>query len=578
MCPLDVGYDRVVTERKSSSSYANPDKQVTRQLDELERISQQERDKHLGKEYFTEIKKFYDIEDTRPQLNFRPAVNIPQLQTLVLNEATDITDASIKVYITQEGKRDENREKYYQANWRQGCYNNRILEAIIWAMLSNLGFLQIGFSPSARRGKGKTWLEARDPELVHPDPFCRSDSDWSWVQWDDWLYIDEVRRRWPEKGYLIKAKTYAGSADPYGSADTTLDFPAYSPMSNQGTEPEKKIFRDNRVRVRTTFLFDNTREKVTAYAGSNTEASGLVHPRFGYKYPDGRWLTDCEDIVLADGNNWCPQLPDDDRGTFPLVRIAAMPTITSFWGPPPVKLSKSLQELSERLYTQMFENVVRTNNNIIVIEENTGLDISSVGWIPGEMLMIRTGSKPPMPIPVPALPQHMVTLPAALLALQKELQGFSDSRQGQSASGNVSSDLFDATLWQSHYQTRLRGRLLSESLQRLAQIVWYVDARYKNIADRVFVPNAGKDESETAEWSPIDQGSLDQYDAYLDPGSLQIVSGGAMRSVVQALAKANMLPNKFVLEALNIPGAADIAQQQQQELSLAALSKLRRPR
>src|SRR5271166_2254901 len=327
MSPLHVGFD-VVTEKKSSSSYQNPDKSVTRQLDELERISTQERDKHLGKEYFTNIKQFYDLEDIRPQLSFRPSVNVPQLQTLVLNEATDITDASIKVYITNEGKRDEPREKYYQANWRQGCYNNRILESIIWAMLSNLGFLQIGFSPSARRGKGMTWLEARDPETVNPDPFCKSDSDWSWVQWWDWMYIDEVRRRWPDKGYLVKSKTYAGSADPYGSADTTLDFPAYSPMNNQGTEPEKKIFRDNRVRVRTTFLFDNTREKVSDYAGSGNEAMGLVHPRFGYKYPDGRWITETEDIVLADGNNWCPQLPDDERGTFPIVRVAAMPTIT----------------------------------------------------------------------------------------------------------------------------------------------------------------------------------------------------------------------------------------------------------
>ena len=572
-----VGHD-VVTEKKSSPNYQNPDKIITRQMDELERISTQERDKHLGKGYFSDIKQFYDLEDNRPQLNFRPSVNIPQLQTLVLNEATDITDASIKVYITQQGKRDEAREKYYQANWRQGCYNNRILESIIWAMLSNLGYLQVGFSPSARKGKGMTWLEARDPETVNPDPFCKSDSDWSWVQWWDWMYIDEVQRRWPDKGKLVRAKQYAGQADPYGSADTTLDYPEYSPMNYQGNTPERKIFRDNRVRVRTTFLFDNTREKVRDYAGSDNEALGMVHARFGYKYPDGRWITETEDVVLADGNNWCPQLPDDELGTFPLVRVAAMPTITSFWGPPPIKLSRSLQDLSERLYTQMFENVVRTNNNVIIIEEGTGLDISSIGWIPGEVLMTRTGSKPPLPLAPPPLPQHMVTLPASLLALQKELQGFSEARQGQSGGGNVSSDLFDATLWQSHYQTRLRGRLLAESIQRLAQIVWYVDARYKSIKDHVFVPNEGKDEASIAEWSPIDPDTLDQYDAHLDPGSLKIVSGGAMRSVVSALAKANLLPTKYVLNAFDLPQADEIAEEQTKQLELGAMAKLKKPR
>src|SRR6266850_3201615 len=106
--PAFVGHD-VIVEKKSSATYQNPDKIVTRQLDELERISRQERDKHLGKDYFEDIKGFYDLEDDRAGLSFRPQVRIPQLQTLVLNEATDITDSSIKVYITNEGRREEPR-------------------------------------------------------------------------------------------------------------------------------------------------------------------------------------------------------------------------------------------------------------------------------------------------------------------------------------------------------------------------------------------------------------------------------------------------------------------------------------
>jgi hypothetical protein len=571
-----VGYD-VVTEKKTSPSYQNPDKRVTRQLDELERISRTERDKHLGKGYFDDIKSFYDLEDTRGGVinSFRPQVMIPQLQTLVLNEATDITDAAIKVYITNDGKRENDREKYFQANWRQGAYNNRILESIIWGMLTNLGFLQVGFSPSARRGKGMTWLESRDPETVYPDPFCKSDSDWSWVQWNDWMYIDEVQRRWPDKGRYVRPRLSAGSADPYGQVDSTLDYPEYSPMSNQGNEPEKKIFRDNRVRVRTTYLFDNTREKVTENAGSDSEALGLVHPRFGYKYPDGRWIIDTEDVVLADGNNWCPQLPDDERGTFPLFRIPTMPTISNFWGPAPIDLSRSLQNLGERIYTQLFENIVRTNNGVIVFEENTGLDPNSIGWLPGEVLVIHNNSKPPTVINPQALPQHMVTVPASLFALQKELQGFSEARQGQSGGGNVSPDLFDATLWQSHYQTRLRGRLLSEPLQRLAQTVFYIDARYKSVADRV--PSMERGELSNAEWEPIGD-SMNKYDAHLDPGSLQVMSAGAMRSVVGALAKAKLLPTKYILESYGLPQAAELAEEATRELELGALAKTKKPR
>ncbi len=576
MPPAFVGYD-IITTKKSEPVAVSADKQVSNQLDELERISTAERNKHLGQEYFSDIKEFYELnDDHRNWPSYRPSVKIPQLQTLVLNEATDITDASIKVYITNQGKRDDAREKYFQANWRQGCYNNRILESIIWAMLSNLGFLQIGFSPLARRGKGMTWLESRDPESVLPDPFCKSDSDWAWVQFYDYMYIDDVHRQWPEKGYMVRARSYAGNADPYGSVNTALEFPEASPLSQSGDGRTRKIFRDNRVRVRHTYLFDNTREKVDMAAGTKSLSKMLVHPRFSYCYPDGRWITDCENVILADGNNWVPQLPDDERGTFPIVRVAAMPTISNFWGPPPIKLSRSLQELSERMYSQTFENVVRLNNGVIIIKANTGLDANSIGWMPGEVLVINQGADPPQVINPQPLPQHMITLPAALLSLQKELQGFSEARQGQSGGGNVSPDLFDATLWQSHYQTRLRGRLLAESLQRLAQIVFYVDARYKNVSD--MVPAMEKGELDQTVWEPIDSESFDRYDAHLDPGSLKVMSAGAMRSVVAALAKSGMIPTKTVLETFDIPQAETIAEEGMREKELAAMGRLRRPR
>ena len=162
--PQYVGID-VFTGRKSSPEYDNPDRTIANQLDELERVSLSEREKHLGRDYFRDIKDFYSLEDERQNYpNFRPLVRVPKLQTLVLNEATDITDSSPKIYISTDGKRDEAREKYYQANWRQGSFNNRILEAVIWSMLSNMGWLQIGFTPSLRKGRGATWLEARDPE------------------------------------------------------------------------------------------------------------------------------------------------------------------------------------------------------------------------------------------------------------------------------------------------------------------------------------------------------------------------------------------------------------------------------
>ena len=575
---LDVAYDRVQTSRKSGEpDLLSDDRAIARQLDELERISTDSRDKQLGADYFTDIAEFYNLDDDQGTMpSYKPQVKVPQLQTLVLNEATDITDSSPKVYITAKGDRDKEREQYFQANWRQGCYNNRILEAFIWAMLSNLGFLQIGFDPITRRGKGSTWVEMRHPQTVYPDPNSRSESDWSFVQIKDWLYIDEVRRRWPDKGKYVRPHLYAsgGPSDPFGSTGGSLNFPEYSPLSVSSDSPSRKLFRDNLVCVRYAYMFDNTREVVRDYSGTRTKSDLLVHPRFEYSYPDGRWITECEGVILADGNNWCPQLPDDERGTFPLVRISAMPSITNFWGPPPVKLTRSLQRLGERMYTQNFENFVRLNNGVIVIENNTGIDPSGLGWLPGEVVMINQGTKPPLVLNPPPFAQNSLQFPASLFALQKELQGFSQARQGESGGGNVSADLFDAAVWQSKPMTRLRGRLLAESLQRLASIVFYVQARYQQLGQRLSEVEGG--EVVHREWSPAS--SLDDYDIHLDPGSLQVLSSTALKSVVMGLAKANLLPTETILESVGLPNASEVAEKKLQELELGALQKLKRPR
>ena len=582
MSAANVGWEVLVNERKSSPNPLANDRAISRQIDELERISQYERDRALGRDYFQDIEDFYNLcENTAvTSPSYKPLVKIPQLQTLVLNEATDISDCSPKVYIlnNEKDERDKPREEWFQANWYQGCYNNRIMEAEIWAMLSNLGFLQPCFDPYGRKGQGTTYLKLRHPKSVYPDPYAKSDSDWTWLIMHDWMYIDDVWRLWPEKGRYVRPHVYASDADPYGNVDGALEFPELSPLS-VGTDggQERKIFRDNRVLVRHCYMFDNTREAVKEYDGTRQFSDLLVHPRFRYKYPDGRWITECEGVILADGNNWCPQLPDDDRGTFPLIRIAAMPTITNFWGPPPVQMTRSIQRLSERVYTQFFENIVRLNNGVIVIQNNTGLSKSDIGWIPGEVIMINQGSQAPQVISPQVIPAQQLAIPDKLLAIQKELQGFSGARQGDTGGGNISPDLFDAALWQSKPMTRMRGRLLAESLLRLSSILFRIMCRYQQSPQRLF-GGIREDKVIQHEWEPIEDSAISDYDMHVDEGSLQVLSGTMLRSAVSAMAKANLLPTKTVLETIGIPDAEQIAEEKTRELELGAMAKLRKAR
>lgn len=552
------------------------DRSVSRQVDELVRVSKSAREKELGSDWAREARDLYTLKDADSATwpSFQPRISIPQLQILNLTEATDISDSVPKLFITLGDGRDQEREKYFQGLWRGGFYNSRILEAIIWALYTNQGFLQIGFDPLARHGRGQTWIDSRDPSTVFVDPYAKRDDKISFCVWQDWMYLDEVKWRWPQTAGAVRPR-YISEAEPGSIQDVSLDYPEMSPLSVGHSGLSQKIFRDSRVLVQTCFCFDNARERIRDYAGTRNIASDLVSdPQFRYKYPDGRWITECEGVILADGNNWVPKLPGDDRGTFPLVRIAATPALHNIYGPPPIRFTKSLQFMAERLYTQLYENMVRLNNGVIVIKSNTGLTAPDIGWLPGEILTIHPNSDPPQVIAPSAFPQHMLAVPQVLLALQKELMGYNNARQGDMQPGNISADLFDASLWSSQALTRMRARLLSEPLQRLAEIVVMTELRYKNLPDRMI--DQGADTGGFVNWNPAN--NWEDYDVELDQGSLRILSATALRSVVGALAKANMLPTSTVLEAFGIPRAEEVASEKMKELELGALQRLRRPR
>src|SRR5437016_7570203 len=117
----------VTAFRRRKSEDDNPDLVIIRQLDELTRLSQEERDKQLGSGFFADLRRFFSMDSavqawTSP--NFRPRIQIPDLQVALLNEATDISDASPRIFLLKGGKRDSPRETAFQEHWKQMHYNN----------------------------------------------------------------------------------------------------------------------------------------------------------------------------------------------------------------------------------------------------------------------------------------------------------------------------------------------------------------------------------------------------------------------------------------------------------------------
>ena len=101
---------------------------------------------------------------------FRPAVLVPELQKIMLEDANKISDISPSIYIFKSGEQAEDREKALQAMWQQARVNYHLLFATLVSRYCGTGFLQMCYSSELRNGKGALYVKSRDPRTVGFDP------------------------------------------------------------------------------------------------------------------------------------------------------------------------------------------------------------------------------------------------------------------------------------------------------------------------------------------------------------------------------------------------------------------------
>jgi hypothetical protein len=569
-------------EKKSEEPGPTPaERKISRQIDTLQRISRSEFEKKNGGDHVQEMKDFYalaNMSSSSATPSYRPKVVLPELQYLLMSESSDLTNDSPKVYISVGGKQDEAREKAFASAWKLALVQNRIFDAVLWSQFVNPSWLQVGYSPDARNGKGMCWVAALDPSTVIADPHATNDRNWAYCGYERWFYIDEVRRMFPEQGWRVK---YSGGYEDYDDDVTEsqnfelgLELPP-GPLRIDSPEGFENQNKGPRVRVRYIWVKDYAKERIEEIAGTKT-ADGFdlsVVAKKRWKFPGGRFIVECQGINLADGPNFVPKLPEDDFGTFPLVGVWSLPHLDGLYGPPPVRYGKGAQEISEKMYTQLIENMIRTNNAQYWIPKDSGIDIDAFGGIPGEV-QVYDGDKPPTMNWANPIPQHMTQIPEVLLQKVARYVGFTPERQGQSGGGNISPELFDASVFQSQSILRMKAKMLAETYQRLTSIFFYMMARMKINEDRL-QPSRGKSQQATI-WTPLPPDA--DLDIELDETSVDAMSATMMKTLALQLAKTGMLPQKFVLETLGVPHAAEIADEAQKQMELAALSKLKKPR
>ncbi len=491
---------------------------------------------------------------------FKPPIVVNEIQKLVFEEVSDLTDTRVGVFISKDPtnpERDEEVEKSFQAYWTRDFVDHQLMLALVNAMLYPCGFIGCFWDPMRNRGQGEVVTVSLNPKNVFPDPDCEDDERWRYVIYTDPLDLVQIRSQWVDQGWRVKPEAHLSTTmEQAGGTKTAGRFkgPLYAPGNGLITEGYSKA----RATVKTLFIYD---EELEETVDESTDANGVLS-LYSYvvqKYPNGRMLQWCNGVVLFDG-------PNPYYGRFPIIRLTLLPSPGDFWPPEsPVSGVLELQKAANKMESQTVENAIRLNNGTVIADANSGINPSNYARIPGQPILTKQGTKATIVYP-PPMPGDMVNAGERMRGILRGQMGFTPSRIGTGQRGNVSAELNETEISQAMSLSRLRGRLLHMSVQKLAQMILERMVQFYTTVRRMPYVSASK--WEVVSWTPVSHNMM--YLAQVDPASFQVKSKVMMQRLYLALAKMGKISSEDLLKMLELPDAEGMAKRLTQELELAA--------
>lgn len=509
-------------------------------------------------------------QDSTP--SFKPPVVINELRTLILSEANDLSEGMLRLYIQKDprhGGRDHEAERAMRAVWSREQIDLKLLFAMCWALILGTGFLRVQWDPDGFHGLGDVIVDDVDPRHILPDPDALDDRRWAYVIVETPMDLMEIRRLFPVEGKRVTPEDNMSIRDRTSTGPPgDLSWATYEgPMSNTTLVGHTiKGYKKARALVLDCFVKDDSTEKTvepeTDSDGNliKDEAGNLIYREsYKAKYPNGRRIIGANGVILFDGPNPNP------LNDFGILRVVLEPTLGRFWSQGFVQQTSELQLAADKLMSALVENAIRLNNGIIVAGTNTGVDWESFTGMPGQIVTINQGSQFDIKYP-PPMPPDMIQAPWRMLDMQRRILGYQESRAGMASRGNVSAELTETEISQAQGPTRLRGRMLYYTVQRLAEMIF---ARMANgyLTPRV-IPAIEGEMFKPVQWNPLP--NPDKYHVYIDPASFQVMSRTMLRRLGLALYKMRVVDRTSLLNVISWPDADEVSKRlDQQDVAIA---------
>lgn len=498
--------------------------------------------------------------------SWKAPVNINEMKMVLLSELSDLTDSKLRVFVQKShdnGDRDQMVEDAIQALWARDFIDHTLMLAALDAIKFPCGFIRTLWNPTADKGRGAIEVRVVPPKNVYPDPDAPDETAMQYLIIQDDMDLVEIRRLWPDHGFRVKPDSrykLSDGAKGAGTGGVNYKGPLYAAGYGVGLEGYSKP----RACVMTCFVKDPTIEDRLVDQGWNEDGTKKIERIRNYKYPNGRLIQIANGVVLYDNPNPYPD--------WTLTRICLDPSPNQFW--PKTSIVGAVvpnYQAANKLDSAVLENALRLNGGKIIMDANAGLDPGKMSNIPGEVWMKNPSANISIMYP-PQMPPDMINAGERLrtMTTQKGL-GHNPSRSGMAGAGNVAADLVETEISQSMGLTRLRGRMLFVSVQRLSEQIFARMAQFYTVSRSM--PRINMDGFSTVQWTPLEPSQRDAYSVHVDPASFQVRSKTMLQRLYLTLAKLGKIPNKQLLQMLEIPNADAVYEQWEKETALVAMSK-----
>jgi hypothetical protein len=542
-------------------------------IDDLIQISEDHRTETLGPNYFDWVKEFFLFRPAfwQPQLEYQIKLRMPDLQTLVMQEASDLTDVSPKWFVQRDGKRKREREKAFEANWETNNFQLEWFKAELNALLCHTGFIEVLTDATAPRS---VRIRSRNPQSIFPDPFATEFQDWEYVVIRVPMAPDEIVRNFPGCADRLPGLLAEHQRDMFlesrlggviGSGPMAIELP---PGAMQSVAIGRPPGATDYLSVDYIYIKDDSRENVVKQIEGSKNAGGVLPPPDTLmRYPTGRLIVRTGKLKLWDGPN--------QYRKFPIYPVYALPPIYGCWGTPPIQYLIQMQHLAESMMSQVAENQIRTNYQYRVYQDGAILNPDNLDKLGGS-IRVKTASDVGQALKFLGPSQmgaDQYKFANDIFAHMARLFGYTPERQGTAGAGNISSGLMSDQVTNAQAITRMRARLLADSVQHVGRAVF--DTMVDWLDDSIF-PHSANGDFRLAPWQGIPLSELQGWQVQLDADSMRPMSAAQAKQLAPVLLNLQAITKRRALNMLNVPGAddeADKLEEQEQMAQLAAMAQ-----